>query len=99
MSAAEALHHRDEALLHLRQLREAHALSTAMSGRLLVLHPSTVSTGAAMLATTPAAVGGARLASRNAAAPLRAAASKGNPIFALNPRGRAYRRTSPALRS
>ena len=42
-----------------------------------------------MLATTPAAVGGARLASRNAAAPLRAAASKGNPIFALTPRGRA----------
>ena len=46
-------------------------------------------TSAAMLAATPAAVGGARLASRNAAAPLRAAASKGNPIFALTPRGRA----------
>uniref|UniRef100_A0A7S0IE45 UDP-3-O-acyl-N-acetylglucosamine deacetylase n=1 Tax=Micromonas pusilla TaxID=38833 RepID=A0A7S0IE45_MICPS len=54
------------------------------------------STSAAMLATTPAAVGGARLASRNAAAPLRAAASKGNPIFALTPRGRARGATTRA---
>ena len=53
-------------------------------------------TSAAMLATTPAAVVGARLASRNSAAPLRAAASKGNPIFALTPRGRARGATTRA---
>ena len=43
-----------------------------------------------MLATTPAAVVGARLASRNSAAPLRAAASK-KPIFAHPPGPRARR--------
>ena len=57
MSRAEALQHKDEAIRHLRALREAHALSTFPAQ--LVLHPATVGAGAAMLASPRASSGGA----------------------------------------
>ena len=44
MSRAEALQHRDEAMRHLRQLRESHALST--NPPQLVINSATVATGA-----------------------------------------------------
>ena len=47
MSRVEALQHRDEALRHLKSLREAHALSTYPNQ--IVLHHSTMATGAAMI--------------------------------------------------
>lgn len=57
MCKAEALQHRDEAMRHLRALREAHALSTFPPQ--LVLNPSTVAHGSAMLSSVSSIGGGA----------------------------------------
>jgi len=51
IGAAEAYHHRTEAVRHLRALREAHSLSTFSHN--LVMAPATMAMGAAMLKNGP----------------------------------------------
>ena len=62
MSKAESLQHRDEAIRHLKFLREAHALSTFPPQ--LVLNQATMATGAAILAANTAANGSAAASPR-----------------------------------
>ena len=56
MSKAEALQHRDEAMRHLRQLRESHALST--NPPKLIINSATVGVGAAMVKAGATLAGG-----------------------------------------
>ena len=65
MSKAEALQHKDEAIRHLRALRESHALST--SPPQLYFNQTTVATGAGMLSSAPASARGGPASPRVAA--------------------------------
>ena len=94
MSKAEALQHRDEAMRHLKALREAHALSTFPPQ--LVLNPATVATGAAMLnaqrgqggAASPRRAGGAAVTGAGGGEEARATPNE-EARSALSPRVRA----------